>query len=802
MHALTEIRVLEVSSSIAPAHCARQFALWGAEVITIGAGWHQSPLQSPTFSVEGNNHSLLQECLHSGKRFIESSEVTADLVESADILITDRTKVDLQNSAGFSGVSQWPILVDISPFGRHGPYAQHAATELTVEAVSGFLAINGSRDRAPLRMPGNLIGYICGVNSFIAALAALHRYHHSGISEQVEVSWMETLATIVPLLRTQFDWKPEERDGGPGVKPLGVRLYRIGEGYLSLGLALPSALEVLLDILGLDDNHIPEHLNSMEKRQDHKALFQFVQSLNSPFKVDDLFKILSELPYRSIVGKLQTPMDLLADPQLKELGFLHHLDHPKLSRITLCGPPARMSATPAKNPSVAALTPGSVVTWSPRDQVSSTSSISLDRPLANIRILDLTQAWIGPFASQLMRDLGAEVIKVESHLKPDVWRLLPPVKPKAVINHRAQLTSTSNNYNCVNRDKKSLTLDLSKPRGRQLFLQLVADADVVMENYTPNVMKRLNLSYEELKKVNPSLIMTSYSGYGKVGPYADYRATGTTIEATAGWDSLFGDRDGLPLVMGFYQADPITGLQMAATTLAALQHRNRTGEGQYVEGSMIEAAAGYINEWILEASLGNAPERFGNRHPDMAPHGVYPCKGEDRWVAIAVRDDVEFERLRQIPGLDLENPALRELKHRLTQQDYLDNQIAVWTREFTPLEVTCKLQDHHIASAPVQRTDQVLTDPHLQALQWFQLLSHPDLGSHLYDGFPWHFSQSRLASESASPRLGQHSRELLHKLLGLSHMEIDRLFRSGITGHNVGSNTRQPGHFKNNSSSS
>lgn len=782
MGSLAKIRILEVSSSIAAAYCARQFALWGAEVITVADGWNKSTWQYPTYSMNGDDHSLLQESLHIGKRFIEGADVTTKLIESADVLITDRSKADLQHATGFADVSQWPIVVDISPFGRTGPYSRHVATELTVEAVSGFLSINGSRDRPPLRMPANLIGYICGVNGFVAALAALHRLHHSAISEQVEVSWMETLASIVPLLRTQFEWRPEQRDGGPGVKPLGVRLYKIGEGYLSLGLNLKSALEVLLEILGLDEKDIPEHLRAMKQRQDYKALFEFVQSLPSPFDIDDLFKILSQLPHRSVVGKVQTPAQLLTDPQLQALGFLRRLDHPRLGKVTLAGPPARMSATPAQHPSAAKPATSSAVTWSCREKAAAAPPISLDRPLANIRVIDLTQAWIGPYASQLLKDLGAEVIKVESHLKPDVWRLLPPVKPKAVINHRAQLANTSSNFNSVNRDKKSLTLDLSKPRGRQLFLRLVADADVVMENYTPNVMKRFNLSYEDLKKVNPSLIMTSFSGYGKVGPYANYRATGTTIEATAGWDSLFGYADGSPLVMGFYQADAITGLQMAATTLAALNHRNSTGEGQYVEGSMFEAAAGYIGEQMLAASLGKSHERFGNRHPDMAPHGVYPCKGRDQWVAIAVRDDQEFTRLREIGELELADPALSKLAYRLAQQDYLDQQISSWTSELTAQEVTQTLQELSIAAAPVQRTDQVLADPHLQQLHWFQRLSHPDLGSHLYDGFPWRFSESKLASEAASPRLGQHSRELLHKLLGLGDTEIDRLFRAGITG--------------------
>jgi crotonobetainyl-CoA:carnitine CoA-transferase CaiB-like acyl-CoA transferase len=303
-----------------------------------------------------------------------------------------------------------------------------------------------------------------------------------------------------------------------------------------------------------------------------------------------------------------------------------------------------------------------------------------------------------------------------------------------------------------------------------------------MENYTPNVMKRFQLSYDDLKEVNQKLIMTSFSGYGQTGPYSDYRANGTTIEATAGWDSLFGYRDGPPLVMGFYQTDAITGLQMAATTLAALNYRNRTGQGQYIQGSMFEAAVSYIDELILEASLGQVHKRYGNQHPDMAPQGVYRCKGEDQWVAISVCSDEQSKRLQDQPGAGLNDPALLELSHRLDRHDFVDGQLERWTKQFSPQEMTDLLQAIGIPSAPVQRTDQILTDPHLKHRKWFHPLAHPDLGTHLYDGVPWHFSDSKLNSNSPSPRLGQHSRELLHGLLGLSQAEIDALFEQGISG--------------------
>ncbi len=775
MQALSGIRVLEFSSTIAATYCARQFAMWGAEVLAVRDAWVGSQFQYPAVDNSGNPFSLLQECLHTGKSMIGGEAVTTDLIENADILITDRSEGELALIPAFKEVSTWPILLDISPFGRTGPYSSYTGTELIVEAMSGFLSVNGSRGRAPLRMPGNLIGYICGVNGFIAGLAALHRRSGSGVSEKVEVSWMETLMTIVPTLRTQVLGQVEQRDSGPGTDPLGVRLYEIGDGYLSFNLAYKIALEVLLEIVGLDEKDLPEHLDSFEKRQDYDALFEYIRTLDSPFSIDDLFQIISDPPHSSAVGKVKSPIEILQDPQLLALDYFRDVDHPVLGPISRTGPPARMSLTPAMNPLSRRIEPGSV-NWSKRDSVPDSQTHELSRPLENIVIVDLTQAWIGPFASQLLSDLGAEVIKVESVHKPDVWRSLPPKKPEGIVNKDAKLVNTSSNFNSVNRDKKSLTLDLGQEEGRRLFRELVADADIVMENYTPNVMKKFGLAYEDLIKINPEIIMTSFSGYGNMGPYASYRANGTTIEATAGWDSLFGYADGPPMVMGFYQAD--TGLQMAATTLTALNCRNRTGQGQYVQGSMFEAAVGYIDELILEASLGRHHDRLGNRHPDMFIQGVYPCKDVDQWVAITVRNETEFDLFQEIAKLNPSEPEETEQQ----RMDRLDADISNWSRRFSSYEVTRMLQAISIAAAPVQSTSEVLTDPHLTARCWFNELTHPDLGTHLYDGFSWRFSESQLRSEFHSPRLGENSREILRDKFGLSEAEIGELIDQGITG--------------------
>jgi crotonobetainyl-CoA:carnitine CoA-transferase CaiB-like acyl-CoA transferase len=765
------LKVIEVSTSIPAAACAQQFARWGAQVQTIGR------VNSQPYD---DQDSLLAESLDSNKTLIEGPLDQA-MIDGADVLIIDKPIDTLPIT--FSNDSQL-ILLDISTFGRRGEYAHYAGNVFIAEAMSGFMSVQGEQDRAPLTMPANIMAKACGVSAFNASLAAIHHYQKTGTAQAIEFSCMQLLCTIVPTLRTQVD-KPEARDGGPGIKPLGVRLYQFGEGYLSFNFAMKPALSALLDIIGLDDSHIPDALASTGDRQDYAVLKEFVEGLPSPFDAAVLFEIISAPPHSSAVGKVLQPAETIQDPQLDALKFWQTQQHPKLGTLLRTGPPARLSLTPAvtKKPLETLLPPFPAMKI---EKKSAGHKFDADgkksQPLSGIKIIDLTQAWIGPFASQTLSDLGAEVIKVESLTKPDVWRKLPPKKPPFMKNPDAKLVNSSCNFNSVNRDKKSLVLDLSQEQGKSLFLELVAKADIVMENYRPNVMPKLGLDYEALRKVNPEVIVTSFSAYGEQGPYSGYRGNGTTIEAISGWDSMFGYADGPPLVMGFYQADAITGLQMAATTLVALMHRDQSGKGQHVQGSMFETAVDYIEEYILLQQLSGDVPRDANRSKDNAPQGVYPSAGEDNWMAISIESDEQWASLCKVMRVKKELEPNWNLSERIARHDDIDRIICAWTRERTAWDGTRVLQSKHIAAAPVQTTDKLLDDEHLQSIDWWHQLDHPDLGEHLYAGFPYQFSISKLESKMPSARLGQHSKALLKSELALSDKDIQKLFDSGVSG--------------------
>jgi crotonobetainyl-CoA:carnitine CoA-transferase CaiB-like acyl-CoA transferase len=473
----------------------------------------------------------------------------------------------------------------------------------------------------------------------------------------------------------------------------------------------------------------------------------------------------------------------MADPQLAARGFFHALEHPRLDAIAAPGAPAQLSATPAGGFAPAPETPEAIglaeLGWAPRDAGLSPAADGLP-PLAGVKLLDLTQAWIGPYAAMLIADLGAEAIKIESHRRPDVWRQWGWA-PVPLTSVDADVVNASPNYNSVNLQKRSLCLDLKSEAGRGIFLRLAAKADLVMENYTPHVLEGFGLTWAALAERNPQIVAASFCGYGKTGPLAEFKANGTTIEAVAGWDFFHRYPNGDPMVMGFYQADAITGLQMAATTLVAYVHRLRTGEGQAIDGSMYEAAVGYIGETLLEAQLGVQQTAFGNRDADVAPSGVFRCAGPDAWIAITVASDAAWRSLAAMaPGVD--DAAWATNTERLQRQDEIERAIEAWTAGEDADALERRLQGAGVAAARVRNLEDVLCCPHMSARAWFRRLSHADVGEHAYNGLPWRFAGVAAREHRPSPRLGEHGREILIRELGLSDAEVDALEAAGVTG--------------------
>ena len=408
-------------------------------------------------------------------------------------------------------------------------------------------------------------------------------------------------------------------------------------------------------------------------------------------------------------------------------------------------------------------------------------------PLHGVRVLDLTMAWAGPYATRLLADMGAEVIKVEAVDNWDLTRTLTGQRPTV-----ERVWDKSPYFNHLNRNKYGCVLDLSQEKGRELFLRLVEVSDVVIENFRAEVMDNLRLTYDVLSQANPEVIVVSMPSHGRTGPERDFIAYGTNVEQLSGLSHLTGYADGPPQRTGISYGDPMAGIAAAGAVALALWDRRRTGRGQYIEVAQRENLINAIGEYIVGYSMnaapagrqGREPPRRGNRHTSMAPHGCYPCAGDDQWVTIACQDDAQFAALCGAigrPELTSDGP-FADVVSRYRNQDTLDGLISDWTRERTKEEVTEALQAAGVPASPVLSVPEVFADPHLRARGFYESVSHSVAGAWEVEGPHWRLSESPGHVRLPAPAFGEHNRYVLGELLGLSAEEMAALEREGVTG--------------------
>lgn len=409
-------------------------------------------------------------------------------------------------------------------------------------------------------------------------------------------------------------------------------------------------------------------------------------------------------------------------------------------------------------------------------------------PLEGVRILELGMVFVLPYAITPLAALGADVVKVEAAARPDQVRWGPPpdnTPREDGYNHGAHFQS-------LNRNKRGITIDLTKPQGRDLFLRLVAVSDVVAENFTPRVLHNLGIDYDQLRAVNERIILLSSSGFGQSGPWKDYRAYGPNTEAVDGLMHLTGYPDGPPVRggaggLGVAFTDAAGAFYGTYAVLAALEYRERTGEGQWLDLSHYEAGVTTISEALLDYTFnGRVQGRIANRHPSRAPQGVYPCAGQDRWVAISVADGGQFRALSEIIGHPEAgaDPRFTTLTSRQAHHDLLDEMIAAWTRNLAAEEVVRQVQGAGIEAATVATPRDVWTDEQLQHRRFFQMVpppaSAPEIGPRPHLRPAWRMSVSPATTRRRAPEFGEHTDEVLVEYLQITAEEIADLEENGV----------------------
>lgn len=385
--------------------------------------------------------------------------------------------------------------------------------------------------------------------------------------------------------------------------------------------------------------------------------------------------------------------------------------------------------------------------------------------LQNIRILDFSWVLAGPYATRLMADFGAEVIKVQP--------LLLETKDKFSRGY----------YHTWNRNKLGITLNLGKPEGIEIAKNLVKISDALVENFSPRVMTNWGLDYPALMKLKPDIIFLSMSVMGHTGPWKDYTGFGPTVQAFSGITYLTSYPSQPPVGIGYSYADHVSGLYASLALLGALEHRYRTGEGQYIDFSQTEAMSTLLSDAVIDYTLkGRAAEPVGNFSSQAAPQGIYQCLGDDRWCAITVSTELEWVGFKRA----LDNPRwaneerFATIASRLSNAESLDSLIHRWTQKHPAEEVMALLQKEGVPAGVVQNARDLANDPQLKSREFFGNLEHPEMGNTLDDATPIRLSDYPGELRRAAPGLGQDNDYVYRQLLGFPEDEINRLKRDGV----------------------
>ncbi len=399
-------------------------------------------------------------------------------------------------------------------------------------------------------------------------------------------------------------------------------------------------------------------------------------------------------------------------------------------------------------------------------------------PLEGIRVADFSWVVAGPFCTQFLALMGAEVIRIESAVHTDINRRLPP------FANNEQGPERSGLWHGLNLNKKSVTLDLKQPEAQKLALEIVRRSDVVIENYSYGQLEKFNLGYERFCEVKPDIVMVTSSGLGRSGPYRGYVTFGPPLTAYTGLASVTGQEGGRPeRWIGGLWSDHQAGLTSLFGLLAALEHRDRTGEGQLVEYSMCEAITAQLPEAFISYGLsGDVPGPAGNSDPGCCPHGIYRAAGPDRWVAIAVQDDTDWARFRAIvPGPDWWlSPELDHVEGRLARRREIDAAVTSWTLGLSPEEAAAKLQEAGISAGNVATIENLLEDPVLRERGFFLEQDHPEVGRRTLAGVGWSMPGGPQIEVSHAPLLGEHNWEIFVDELGMEPDTFAALVGSGV----------------------
>ncbi|ODT82472.1 MAG: hypothetical protein ABS76_07585 [Pelagibacterium sp. SCN 64-44] len=798
LSALDDLKVLDLSQGMAAPFAARLLADFGADVVKVEPPEGDRVRRMPPFAPGGD--SLTFTLVNLNKRGItldlDTPEGQANLralAAGADVIIENFAPGYLAarglDHAALSALNPKLVMTSITPFGQTGPYRDYLGAEIVTYATSGIMSISGTSDREPLKHGGFPAQYQCGLNGFIGTMAALLVRDSSGLGQHVDISMQEVITSSLAVTQPWYSFS----GGVQGRrKPSGSSFEQVTpckDGYFIIQQGGGSvAWDTIADFFDSKEMKAPRFADPATRPANGAELDRLITQASKDRTMNEMFRTASEA-YKLLIGIVQTPADLLACPQLAARDYFATVEQPGIGTLNV---PFRLFGMSETGMTLRHPAPGlgehqevlDALPAYPAAGVAPAPGID-ELPLKGIRILDISNVFSLPYATALLCDLGAEVIKIEGPSRIDVSRGAA-YGVFAENDPGEDSWNRNSTFNTLNRGKKSLCIDLRSGEGQAALRDLIAVSDVIAENFTPRVMKGWGLDYPNLSKLNPAIIMASCSGYGGNGPYSTYPAQATTQEATHGLAHVTGYAGGPPSKAGQSFVDFLAAWSLVAGILTALRHRRRTGRGQWVDVAMYQAGCTVIGEKLLDSQVNGATvERIGNRHPWQAPQGVYPCTGEDQWCAVTVQSDAEWRALCRVIGRsDLaDDPGFGTAPARMTRHDEIDELLSGWTAGRSKAEAMVELQAAGVRAGAVLDAADLHTDPHLAQRGLLEQLSFPTergIGPKLVLGRPWKFSRLAPAVCGPGPALGADNVDILRELLGYHPSRIASLEADGI----------------------
>ena len=770
---LNDIVVVDLSTNLSGAYCSKLFTDGGAIVTRVEPREGDPQRHAQWSGLPTDGDAPLWSYLRHGQRSVVADAGDAiidELCAAADlVIVSDPDHGD------------WPgtVVVSVTPYGSTGPFAERPATEFTLQADSGAIAIRGVREYPPIQMGGRIVEWVGGAYAAVAGLAAVRRARATGAGEFIDVSIFEVANITATNFSDLFNSLAGRPEPDPTIPPRNVEIPSIEptlDGWVGFNTNTRDQWESFCILIERPDLLETAEFASLAVRNQRAEEWNaMVRDFTTKHTTDEIVER---------AAALRIPVAPVADGRM-----ILELDHPQIRGVFVDDPTGsfKMPRRPFLIDGVAAPAPGPV----PVVGSSNTADVPVRRarpandadsqqlPLAGIRVLDLTAWWAGPSAAAVLAALGAEVIHVESTRRIDGMRTAG-----GAFYGRPQWWEYSAFFLAANTNKSDVTLDLDRPEGRALALELAAKADIVIENFTPRVIEACDLDWDVIHSVNPRAVMVRMPAFGLDGPWRDRPGFAQTMEQITGLAWMTGHPDDQPRIQRG-PCDPNGGLHAAWGALVGLERRDRTGEGCLIEAPMFEAAINVAAEPVIEWSAhGLLVEREGNRSPYAAPQNLYACAGFDNWLAVSCATDEQWRSLAAVIGHPelADDASLATLAGRRAAHDRLDTLIGEWSSDLDLSVAVDRLIAAGVPAAEVRDNRRSSSHPQNDARGYCELVEHPVVGTHPTPTLPFRYASVDRWIRRPAPTLGEHNAEVLGGLLGHTEQELQELTDKGVIG--------------------